>query len=148
MKSWKNCSSPETQYRHVIETIPGIGPVLAAAILGEIGDIHRFKSAKALVAFAGIDATVRESGEFEGTRNRMSKRGSPALRLSIWLAAVSARQHIPELKEYYETKLAQGKHPKVVTGAIARKLIHLIHALWTNDRIFDPNYKWTAGGTN
>jgi transposase len=140
--------SDETPYRHVIETIPGIGPVLAAAIIGEVGDITRFKNAKALVAFAGIDATIRASGQFEGTRNRMSKRGSPVLRHSLWLAAVSARRFNPEFKEYYDTKRAQGKHPNVVTGAIARKLAHLIFALWTDNRPFDPNYKWTAGSTN
>lgn len=140
--------SPETPYRHVIETIPGIGPVLAAAIIGEIGDIHRFPNAKALVAFAGIDVTIRASGQFEGTRNRMSKRGSPVLRHSLWLAAVSARRFHPEFKAYYETRKAQGKHPKVITGAIARKLAHLLFALWTDNRPFDPNYQWTAGSPN
>ena len=75
----------------------------------------------------------------------MSKRGSPVLRHSLWLAAVSARRFNPKFKEYYDTKRAQGKHPKVVTGAIARKLAHLIFALWTDNRPFDPNYKWTDG---
>ncbi|MGI6330512.1 MAG: IS110 family transposase [Zhaonellaceae bacterium] len=72
--------SHDTAYRHVLETIPGIGPVLAASIIGEIGDINRFPNAKALVAYAGLDATVHSSGQFEGTRNRISKRGSPVLR--------------------------------------------------------------------
>lgn len=134
--------SSTTPYRHVIETIPGIGPVLAAAILGEIGDIHRFKNAKLLVAFAGIDATVRASGQFEDTRNHMSKRGSPVLRHRLWMAAVAARRFNPEYKEYYDTKRAEGKHSSVVTGAIARKLVHLIYALWTNDRPFEPEYEW------
>ena len=53
---------PDTPYRYVLETIPGIGPVLAAAIIGEIGDISRFPNAKALVAYAGLNATVRNSG--------------------------------------------------------------------------------------
>jgi transposase len=68
-------TDPEQPYRHVLETIPGVGPVLAAAIIGEIGDISRFPNAKTLVAYAGLDATVKASGQFEGTRNRMSKRG-------------------------------------------------------------------------
>lgn len=140
--------SDTTAYRHVIETIPGIGPVLAAAILGEIGDIHRFQNAKSLVAFAGIDATVRSSGQFEGTRNRMSKRGSPVLRHSLWMAAVSARRFNPEYKEYYDNKRAEGKHSSVVTGAIARKLTHLIHALWTAERPFDPDYRWEPPSAN
>jgi len=53
-----------------------------------------------LWAYAGLDATVRSSGQFEGTRNRISKRGSPVLRHSIWLAAVSARRFNPEMKEF------------------------------------------------
>ena len=122
--------------------------MFAAAIFGEVCDITRFKNAKSLVAFAGIDATNRASGQFEGTLNRMSKRGSPVFRHSLWLAAVSARRFNPKCKEYYDTKRAQGKHPNVVTGAIARNLALLIFALWTDNRPFDPNYKWTVGSTN
>jgi transposase len=127
---------------HVIETIPGIGRVLAAAIIGETGEIDRFASARKYVAFAGLDATVRESGQFAGTRNRMSKRGSPHLRRAIWLAAINARRFNPELRAYYEAKRAEGKHVGVATGAVARRLAHLIHALWRDQRVFDPDYRW------
>lgn len=137
-----------TPYRHVIETIPGIGPVLAAAIIGEIGDISRFPNARALVAYAGLDASVRASGLFEGTRNRMSKRGSPMLRNSLWLAAVSARRFNPELKAYYELKRSQGKHSSVATGAVARRLVHLIYSLWKDNRPYDPDYQWSPPGGN
>lgn len=75
----------EGEHYHVIETIPGIGIILAAAFIGEIGDIHRFSSARKLVTYAGIDATARESDKFTGSRNRMSKRGSLELRRAIWL---------------------------------------------------------------
>lgn len=130
--------------RHVLETVPGIGTVLAAAIIGEVGDIKRFPNASALVAYAGLDATVKASGQFEGTRNRMSKRGSPVLRNSLWLAAVSARRHIPEMKAYFETKVAQGKHVNVATGAVARKLVHVIYSLWKEQQSYEPNHKWSA----
>ena len=135
--------SKDTPYRHVIETIPGIGPVLAAAIIGEVGDIKRFPNARALVAYSGLDATVMSSGEFEGTRNRISKRGSPTLRHCLWLAAVSARRYNPELKDYYELKRSQGKHSSVATIAVARRLVHLLYSLWKDDRPFDPDYKWS-----
>jgi len=135
--------SKDTAYRHVLETIPGIGPVLAASIIGEIGDINRFPNAKALVAYAGLDATVRSSGQFEGTRNRISKRGSPVLRHSIWLAAVSARRFNPEMKEFFEKKRSEGKHTLVATGAVARRMVHLIYSLWKDNRPFDPNYQWS-----
>src|SRR5690606_9203158 len=127
---------------HVIETIPGIGRVLAAAIIGETGEIDRFASARKYVAFAGLDATVRESGQCAGTRNRMTKRGSPHLRRAIWLAAINARRFNPELRAYYEAKRAEGKHVGVATGAVARRLAHLIHALWRDQRVFDPDYRW------
>lgn len=136
---------PEGVY-HVIETIPGIGRILAAAIIGETGDIGRFVSARKYVAFAGLDATVRESGQFAGTRNRMSKRGSPYLQRAIWLAAVNARRLNPELRSYYEAKRAQGKHANVATGAVARRLAHLIHAIWRDQRAFDPDFRWTPPG--
>lgn len=138
----------EGEHHHVIETIPGIGTTLAAAIIGEIGDIHRFSDARKLVAYAGIDATVRQSGEFTGSRNRMSKRGSPELRRAIWLAATSARRFNPELSAYYETKKQQGKHPMVATGAVARRLVHLIYSVWSRERAFDPDYRWSSPGSS
>lgn len=141
-------SPKETPYRHVLETVPGIGPVLAAAIIGEIGDINRFPNARALVAYAGLDATVRTSGQFEGTRNRLSKRGSPVLRHSLWLAAISARRFNPELKEFYEKKRSEGKHASVATGAVARRLVHLIYSLWKENRPFDPDYRWSPPGSS
>lgn len=57
----------------VIGTIPGIGPLLGATILSEIGDIHKFSNPKKLVAYSEIDTTVTQLGEFEGTHNVMSK---------------------------------------------------------------------------
>ncbi len=138
----------DTEYRHVLETVPGIGSTLAAAIIGEIGDIQRFPNAKALVAYAGIDASVKASGQFEGTKNRMSKRGSPVLRHSLWLAAVSARRFNPELKEFYELKRSQGKHSNVATGAVARRLTHIIYSIWKSDRPFKPDYQWTPQGND
>lgn len=73
-----------------ITTIPGIGDTLGAIILSEIGDIHRFNAPNKLVAFAGLDVRVTQSGEFTGTRQKISKRCSPYLRRAIWLAASRA----------------------------------------------------------
>lgn len=143
----QNTSGGSGDYHHVIETIPGIGPVLAAAIIGEVGDIGRFANARKLVAYAGLDATIRRSGKFVGTRNRLSKRGSPYLRRAIWLAAVCARKSNPELRAYYESKKAQGKHHMVATGAVARRLVHLLYAVWTQERPFDLEYQWRPPGS-
>lgn len=71
-----------------IATIPGIGDINAAVILGEIGDISRFSNASKLAAYAGIDASVSQSGEFQSSNNKMSKRGSPYLRKALFQAAL------------------------------------------------------------
>src|SRR5699024_12331361 len=57
----------------VVETIPGIGPVTGATILGEIGDIHKFSNHKKLVAYAGIDASVSQSAQIDATHNSINK---------------------------------------------------------------------------
>lgn len=121
-----------------IETIPGIGPVLGAIIISEIGDISRFKNASKLVAFAGIDPTVKQSGEFLGTKNKMSKRGSPYLRRAIWLAATVASFNDPVLSEYYNKKRNEGKHHFTAIGAVARKLLYIIHAVLRNNEPYIP----------
>lgn len=112
-----------------LHTIPGIGMIAAATILAEIGDINRFKSSSALVAFAGIDPTVRQSGEFSSTHNHMSKRGSPYLRHAIFLAATTCSFHNSPLNAYYKKKRDQGKHHLTATGAVARKLTSVIYAV-------------------
>ncbi len=106
----------------VIITIPDIGN-----ILGEIGDISRFDSATKLVAFAGLDASVKQSGNFIGTQNKISKRGSPYLRRTIWAAANRASFCDPVLSVYYQSLRASGKHLTAV-GAVARKLCNIIFA--------------------
>lgn len=93
-----------------ITTITGIGNVTGAAIISEIGDISKFDSPRKLVAFAGLDATVTQSGGFEAAHNVMSKRGSPYLRKAIFQAALVAAFKDPVLSAYYQKKRAEGKH--------------------------------------
>jgi transposase len=110
-------------------TIPGVGTVLGAGILGEVGDASRFASAKKLLAFAGCDPSVFESGEFVGSRAHMSKRGSPYLRWYLWLAADMARRYDPALGAYYAKKRSEGKCHKVAVSAVVRKLVSIIYAV-------------------
>jgi transposase len=115
-------------------TIKGIGPVLAATLLAEIGDVHRFPSLESLVAYAGIDPSVFESGEFVGRRQHMSKRGSPYLRRALWLAAHSTRQWNPDLDAYFRRKLGEGKPYKVAMGALCRKLLARVYVVLKEGR--------------
>ena len=121
-----------------LHTIPGIGMIAAATILAEIGDINRFKSSSALVAFACIDPTVRQSGEFSNTHNHMSKRGSPYLRHAIFLAATTCSFHNSPLNAYYKKKREQGKHHLTATGAVARKLTTVIYAVLRDGKPYEP----------
>jgi len=123
-----------------ITTIPGIGEILGAVILGEIGDINKFDNQRKLVAFAGIDATVKQSGEFESTNNKMSKRGSSYLRRALYQAALVAcvgRKPDPVLSKFYRKKIAEGKHHNVVIGAVMRKMCNIIYSVLTNDRPYE-----------
>lgn len=117
------------QLDSVILTIPGISYTNGATILGEIGDISRFSTPKKLVAYAGIDASVTQSGEFEASRNVMSKRGSPYLRKALFSAALVASNHDPTLKAFYQKKISEGKHHFTAVGAVARKLCYIVHAI-------------------
>ena len=126
------------QFDCYLHTIPGIGIIAAATILAEIGDINRFKSSSALVAFAGIDPTVRQSGEFSSTHNHMSKRGSPYLRHAIFLAATTCSFHNIPLNAYYKKKREQGKHHLTATGAVARKLTTVIYAVLRDGKPYEP----------
>ena len=120
-----------------IATIPGFGPILGAIVLSEFGDISRFDKPSQLVAFAGIDATVSQSGEFEGTHNVMSKRGSPYLRKALFQAALVASNNDPVLKAYYQKKRAEGKHHKTCIGAVARKLCNIIYSVLKNNKPYE-----------
>jgi len=119
-----------------ITSIPGIGPVTGAAILSEIGDIQRFESADKLVAYAGIDATVYQTGQFEASEAHMSKRGSPYLRHALWCAATAAILHDPSLKAYYQKKRDEGKHHGTALGAVCRKLLGRIFVVLKEQRAY------------
>lgn len=121
-----------------VTTITGIGSVTGAAIISEIGDISKFDSPKKLVAFAGIDASVSQSGEFEAIHNVMSKRGSPYLRKAIFQAALVAAFKDPVLSAYYQKKKAEGKHHLTCIGAVSRKLCYIIYAVLKNNQPYVP----------
>jgi transposase len=128
-----NLSSP-------ITTVPGVGKRLGAVILGEIGDIGRFDHASKLVAFAGIDSAVSQSGEFEASNNHVSKRGSPYLRRALYQAALVAavgKNSDPVLSAFYRKKLSEGKHHGTCVIAVARKLCYIIYSVLKENRPFE-----------
>ena len=127
------------QFDCTLHTIPGVGKVLAAVIFSEIGDIHRFAAPEKLVAFTGMDPSLKQSGEFTGTHSHMSKRGSSYLRRAIWLAAFPASKFNPILAAFYQKKRSEGKAHGTALGAVSRKLIYTIFALLKSGQSYDPN---------
>lgn len=111
---------------NVITSIPGIGDMTAAIIISEIGDINRFNNPGQVLAFAGLDPSVKQSGTFNAASTRMSKRGSSLLRYALILAANNVQLNTKTFNDYYNTKRLQGKLHYNALGHCAGKLIRNI----------------------
>lgn len=111
-----------------LTTIPGIGSITAATIIGELGDLTRFPNVASVIAYAGLDPKVADSGTTSKKR-AMSKRGSKYLRTAIWQAAVASLVHNPQLKTVYDKKRSEGKPKQVAIGAVANKLTRIIYGI-------------------
>ena len=121
----------------VIMTIPGIGYINGGVILGEIGDIHHFSSPNKLLAYAGLDPSVYQSGNFQATKTRMSKRGSKVLRYALVNAAHNVVKNNATFKAYYDAKMAEGRTHYNALGHCAGKLVRVIWKMLTDDVKFN-----------
>lgn len=140
----KQINAVETDIRDIVEsldsvimTIPGIGPINGGMILGEIGDISRFSKPRKLLAFAGLDPSVYQSGNFSARKTRMSKRGSGALRYALMNAAHNVVKYNATFKEYYDSKRAEGRSHYNALGHCAGKLVRVIYKMLTDDVKFN-----------
>ncbi|WP_379138771.1 transposase [Paenibacillus sp. sgz500958] len=126
----------------LLRSIPGVGPLTAATLQAEIGDIKRFPSVKQLTAFAGLDSSVYESGTFKSNQNHISKRGSSYLRTALYqatVAGISKQVNGPRnevLSRYYQFKRSQGKPAKVAIVAAANKLLRIVYGVWNSQTPF------------
>lgn len=121
----------------VIMTIPGIGYINGGMILGEIGDIHRFNTPSQLLAFAGLDPTVYQSGNFEAKNTRMSKRGSRVLRFALVNAAHNVVICNKTFKTYYDQKISEGRSHYSALGHCAGKLVRIIFKMLKDNVAFN-----------
>lgn len=119
----------------LLESIPGIGTLTAATIIAEVGDFSAFSKPGKLAAYFGIDPSVKQSGEFVGTHNKIAKRGPKLLRrvlFTIALANISTKRNKeacnPVLLEFYKKK-CQSKPKKVALVAVMHKLVYYIFAV-------------------
>lgn len=115
----------------VVQKMYGIGPTLGPQLMAEIGDVRRFHSKKALVAFAGIDAPPNDSGQISGNHKAMSKIGSSALRRTLFLIMSVYLQNAPvdePVYQFMDKKRAEGKPYRVYMMASANKFLRIYFA--------------------
>ena len=117
-------------------TIPGISYVLASIILSEIGNIKNFSNSGKLLAFAGLEPSTHQSGNYTATMARMVKRGSKYLRWALLQAARTVSLRVPVFKEYLSLKKSQGKHHLVAMSHTAKKLLRVIFHLLKAEETF------------
>lgn len=129
------------QVQHLPEhllTLPGINPILAVSLFGEIDPIGNFKSPERLVAFAGLDPTVYQTGQYNAPNHPISKRGSPHLRKTLWTMAYRACYHEGDLRTFWLRKRGQGVHQLAAVTAVAVKLCHVVWRIMTDQRAYRP----------
>lgn len=159
-QSIKTLVKQETYFQQnllLLQTIPGIGFNSALIILSEIGDFSLFRKPKQLAAYFGLDPGERQSGKFRGSKNKMSKRGSPQVRAALHMVAVNSvaaqkQRPIcnPILAAYYNEK-CKSKPGKVAMCAVMRKISNIIFAVLRDQKPFElrqPNEHIQRLGTN
>lgn len=119
-------------------TIPGLGEMSAATILSEYGDIKNFSSSNKMLAFAGLDPSINQSGTLE-SNGKMVKHGSGHLRCAIMNSAMSILRFSPEFYDYYLKKRSEGKCHRVALSHVCKKLIRVIYTLEKNNIDFNPS---------
>ena len=119
-------------------TIPGISTQTAAVIYAEIGDFSKFSSAEKILAFAGMEPSIYQSGEYNSAHGRMVKRGSKYLRHILFLAAENVTHWDPSFAAYLSKKRSEGKHYNVAISHVVRKLLRTIYAMEEKHQSYQP----------
>jgi transposase len=121
-----------------IFTLPGINRVTAVSLFGETDPIETFDSGAQLVAFAGLDTTVFQTGQYEAPHRRITKRGSPFLRHTLWSMAHRACYQEGDLRNYWLRRRGDGLHHLAAVTATAIKLCHVAWRILTDRRDYLP----------
>lgn len=133
----------EPRLATIISGIKGSGRLLPKVIAAEYGDVSRFEidpktgkrrgMAKRMLAYAGAEPRIRESGKWKGTE-RMSKRGSGSLRTGLMQIAFTISQNDPYFKAIYDSQIKANKHHRVALSHVVEKLLEVVCALWKSGR--------------
>jgi transposase len=119
-------------------SLPGIDPIRAVSLYGETDPITNFKTASQLVAFSGLDPGVFQTGQYNAPRRRISKRGSPYLRQTLWNMAFQAVYREGDLRTYWLRRRSEGLAHRVAITAAAIKLCHIVWRILTDQRDYLP----------
>lgn len=127
-----------THFKHTLDSVPGLGPVMCAGLIAEIGDIRRFHNDSALAKFAGLTWRGSQSGEFEADEAPLTKTGNSYLRYYLIQAANLVRQYEPEYRQFYTRKYKESKthHHRRALVLTARKLTRMVDALLRSNQIY------------
>lgn len=136
---------PLLKRRHdLLVSIPGIGQITAAVLLGEIGDFLSFGDVRQLVAYAGLNPRHHRSGSSVRGPSHIAKTGNAHIRDALYWPAVTALRHNPLIKPLCERIIGEGKPRMVAVVAAMRKLLHLAYGVIKNDKPFDPDHLSTS----
>lgn len=114
-----------------VMSLYGVGKVICSQLIAEIGDVTKLKSGKSLIALAGIDPPPNQSGKDDPKSRSISKRGSPALRKTLFLIMMIYLQRQPvdePVYQFLDKKRTEGKPYKVYMIAAAHKFLHIYYA--------------------
>jgi len=124
---------------HILFSIPGIGKITVATIIGEIGgSVDRFPTAKHFIGYIGLYPVVYQSGKNK-VFFKMTWKGNKWLKMAFILATASARRNNPQMRNFYNRLRARGKSKKAAGGALARKLACLVYAILASGKKWDEN---------
>jgi len=123
----------------LLESIPGIGEVISSILLAFLGGPQRFRRASQVVAFAGLDPRHIQSGSRIEGKPRMSKTGHRFLRRALYFPAVVTLYRTEWGKHFRQRLSARGKPPKLIIGAMMRKLLHVAFGVLKSGKPFDPS---------
>ena len=121
-------------------SVPGISIIACAIILGETNNFNNFSDSTKLLAFAGLDPKIRQSGNFNASSCRMSKKGSPYLRYALIFTAWNIVRHSEKFNKYYCLKRSQGKSHYNSLGHVAHKLVRVIFTLIKKNIVYQEEY--------
>ena len=121
-----------------ILSIPGIGEISAASIISEYGDISCFSSPAKMLAFAGLEPSINQSGTLE-SNGKMVKHGSGHLRYVLMNTSLTLLKFNPIFYDFYLKKRSEGKPHRVALSHVCKKLVRLIYTLETKHVDFDPS---------